>query len=348
MNDRVLVTGATGFVGSAVARDLVAAGYRVRVLVRTTSRLDNLAGLDVEQTVGDLRDPASLATAVADCAGVFHVAADYRLWTPTRQAVAAMYASNVDGSRNVLRAAAQAGVRRVIYTSSVATLGLHADASPSDEDTPVSLEAMIGHYKRSKFLAERAVEEAARELALDVVIVHPAAPVGPRDIKPTPTGRMVLDAARGRMLAFVDTGLDIVHVDDVAAGHRLAFEKAPAGRHYILGGDNLSLCEILSRVAALTGHRAPRWRIPHGVVIPVAYMAEACARVTGKEPGITVSGAKLARKHMYFSHARAGRELGYAPRPAAAALEDAVQWFFDNGYIRTGARINGRGSKGQT
>lgn len=346
MNDKVLVTGATGFVGSAVARDLVTAGYRVRVLVRASSRLDNLAGLDVERVLGDLRDPASLRRAVAGCDGVFHVAADYRLWTPGKAAVAAMYASNVEGSRQVMQAAAQAGVRRVVYTSSVATLGLHADASPADEDTPVTLDAMIGHYKRSKFLAEQTVEETARQLGLDVVIVHPAAPVGPRDIKPTPTGRMVLDAARGHMPVYVDTGLDIVHVDDVAAGHRLAFEKASSGRHYVLGGENLSLREILDTLAQMTGRHAPFMCIPHALVMPAAYVAQAWARVIGKEPSITVAGAKLARKHMFFSHARASRELGYAPRPAVAALADAVQWFSDNGYVEPRPRVMARHPKG--
>lgn len=333
MNDKVLVTGATGFIGSAVACDLLDAGYRVRALVRSSSRLDNLAGLDIETVTGDLRDQASLAAAMRGCQGVFHVAADYRLWTPDAEATRSMYASNVDGSCNVLRAAQQAGVGRVVYTSSVATLGLHADGKPADEDTPVTLEAMIGHYKRSKFLAEQAVTGLARDQQLDVVTVHPAAPVGPRDIKPTPTGRMVLDAARGRMPVYVDTGLDIVHVDDVARGHRLAYEKGTRGRHYVLGGDNLSLREILARIADITGHRGPWMRVPHAVVMPSAYAAEAWARIVQHEPGITVAGAKLARKHMYFSHQRAARELDYQPRTARDALSDAIDWFSDNGYL---------------
>jgi dihydroflavonol-4-reductase len=329
MNERVLVTGVSGFIGAAVARDLIGAGYRVRGLVRGSSRRENIADLDLEVVTGDLRDPASLRAAMADCRGVFHVAADYRLWTPDPKA---MYASNVEGSRNVVEAAAQVGVERIVYTSSVATLGLHRDGTPADETTLATLDEMIGHYKRSKFLAERAVDDAARDLALDVVTVHPAAPVGPNDIKPTPTGRMVLDAARGRMPAYVDTGLDIVHVDDVAAGHRQAFERGCAGRHYILGGENLSLREILDLVAVISGRHGPRLRIPHGVVLPIAYVAEGWSRLSGREPSITVAGAKLARKHMYFSHRRASEELGYQPRPARAALADAVHWFDAHHY----------------
>ncbi len=330
--ERVLVTGATGFVGSAVARELVRSGYRVRVLLREQSRRDNLEGLDAERATGDLRDPDSLRRAMDGCRGVFHVAADYRLWTPDAATVEAMYASNVEGSRHVLRAAQQAGVARVVYTSSVATLGLHADSAPSDEEVPVSLEDMIGHYKRSKFLAGQAVDALAGELPLEVVTVHPAAPVGPRDIKPTPTGRMVLDAARGRMPAYVDTGLDIVHVDDVAVGHRLAYERGAPGRHYILGGENLPLRDILALVADLTGRRRPWLRIPHAAVLPAAYAAEAWARVVRREPSLTVAGARLAHKHMYFSHRRAADELGYRPRPAREALADAVRWFDENGY----------------
>lgn len=323
----VLVTGATGFVGAAVVRSLLGADYAVRALVRRDSRTDNIDGLDLETAVGDLRDPDSLDRAMRGCRGVFHVAADYRLWVPDPRA---MYASNVEGSRHVLEAAARAGVQRIVYTSSVATLGLHTDGSPADEQTPVTLEDMIGDYKRSKFLAEQAVGELAQALGLDVVIVHPAAPVGPRDIKPTPTGRMVLDVVRGRVPAYVDSGLDIVHVDDVADGHRLAFERGRAGRHYILGGDNLALRDIFAHVARLAGRREPRLRIPHTVVLPAAYVAELWARASGNTPSLTVAGARLARKHMYFSHRRATDELGYHPRPALAALQDAVRWFTEN------------------
>jgi len=325
----MLVTGATGFVGSAVVRTLLQAGQRVRALVRMSSRLDNLSGLDVETATGDMCAPETLAAAMQGCHGVFHVAADYRMWVPRPSEI---YATNVRGSRNVLLAAARAGVRRVVYTSSVATLGSKKDGSPADEGTPVSYEDMIGHYKRSKFLAERKVRSLAKAKNLDVVIVNPAAPVGPRDIRPTPTGRMILDAARGRMPAYVDTGLDIVHVDDVAMGHWLAYQRGERCRRYVLGGENLGLQEILARVARLGGHRPPRWRLPPDAVLPVAWAAEAWARFSGREPRVTVAGVELSRKHMYFSHARASRELGYSPRPAQAALEDAVKWFDAHGY----------------
>lgn len=325
----MLVTGATGFVGSAVVRTLLEAGQRVRALVRTTSRLDNLRGLDIETATGDLCAPESLVAAVQGCRGVFHVAADYRMWVPRPSEI---YATNVRGSRNLLLAAARAGVQRIVYTSSVATLGSNKDGTPADEDTPASYEDMIGHYKRSKFLAERKVRALAKIHGLDVVIVNPAAPVGPRDIKPTPTGRLILDAARGRMPAYVDTGLDVVHVDDVAVGHWLAWQHGRRGRRYVLGGENLSLQEILTRVARISGHRPPRWRLPPDAVLPVALIAEAWARFSGREPRVTVAGVELSRKRMFFSHARAARELGYAPRPAQAALEDAVRWFDAHQY----------------
>jgi len=328
-DEPMLVTGATGFVGSALVRTLLQAGQRVRALVRPTSRLDNLRGLNVEMAVGDLCAPETLTAAVQGCRGVFHVAADYRLWVRHPSEI---YATNVRGSRNLLVAAARAGVQRVVYTSSVATLGTHKDGSPADEETPVAYEDMIGHYKRSKFLAEHKVCALAKAQKLDVVIVNPAAPVGPRDIKPTPTGRLILDAARGRMPAYVDTGLDIVHVDDVAAGHWLAYQRGARGRRYVLGGENLSLREILVRVAAISGHRPPRWRLPPDAVLPVAWLAEAWARISGRAPLVTVAGVELSRKRMFFSHARATRELGYQPRAAQAALEDAVHWFNANGY----------------
>lgn len=325
----MLVTGATGFVGSAVVRTLLDAGQRVRALVRQTSRLDNLRGLDLETVTGDLCAPETLETAVQGCRGVFHVAADYRMWV---RRPSELYATNVRGSRNLLLAAARAGVRRIVYTSSVATLGATADGSPADEETAALYGDMIGDYKRSKFLAERKVRALANIHGLDVVIVNPAAPVGPRDIKPTPTGRMILDAARGRMPAYVDTGLDIVHVDDVAAGHWLAWQRGTHGRRYILGGENLTLREILTRVAQISGHRPPRWRLPPDAVLPIAKVAEAWARISGREPLVTVAGVELSRKRMFFSHARATRELGYRPRPAQAALEDAIAWFDAHDY----------------
>lgn len=322
---KTLVTGASGFVGSAVARDLLRHGYNVRVLVRATSNLRNLADIPVETVVGDLTDPASLERALQDCGALFHVAADYRLWT---RHPAALYQANVDGTVNLMTAALAAGVGRIVYTSSVATLGLNADGSPADEQTPVCLADMIGHYKRSKYLAEEAVQRMCREQGLPAVIVNPSTPVGPRDIRPTPTGQMIRDAAAGRMPAYVDTGLNIVHVDDVATGHRLAFERGAVGERYILGGDNLSLRAILGEISLLTGQPAPRVRLPHGLILPIAYVAEAWARLRSSgEPLVTVDGVRLARKHMFFSNAKAERDLGYRPGSATAALADAVRWF---------------------
>jgi dihydroflavonol-4-reductase len=332
MSARVLVSGANGFVGSAVVRALLRRGYPVRALARASSDTTSLDGLDVEIVRGDLLDPASLEHALRNCEGLFHVAADYRLWARDPRAIGK---ANVRGTHDILLAARRCGVRRIVHTSSVATLGLHHDGTPSNEDTPVHLADMIGAYKRSKFLSEALVRRCARGGA-DIVIVNPAAPVGPRDRKPTPTGRMILDAARGRMPAFVDTGLCIVHVDDVAEGHVLAYERGQRGRRYVLGGENMSLRSILGAVAELTGRHAPRLQLPHAAVLPVAYMAEAWARITGVAPNVTVDGVKLARHRMYFSSRRAEAELGWRARPAREALADAIQWFRDNGYL--GAR----------
>lgn len=326
----VLVTGATGFVGSAVARHLIAAGFAVKALVRTGADTSNLAGLPVELRRGDLTDAGSLRTAVRGCRGVFHVAADYRLWTRTPDT---MYAVNVAGTRELLLAAAAAGVERIVYTSSVATLGVHKDASPADEQTSVTFDEMIGHYKKSKFLAEAEVRWLAGDQGVPVVIVNPSAPVGPRDRRPTPTGRMILDAATGRMPAYVDTGLNVVHVDDVAAGHLLAFHHGAVGERYILGGEDMTLRDILVRVAALTGRKPPRLRLPHRMLEPVAHASELWARLSGREPLLTVDGLRLSRKHMFFTSARAERELGYRPRPAAQALADAVEWYRAEGYL---------------
>lgn len=325
-----LITGATGFLGSAVARQLLAAGHAVRALVRPNSDRRNLDGLDVELVEGDLTDAASLERAVRGCHALFHVAADYRLWIPDPDVA---YRVNVDGSRTLMQAAMAAGVERIVYTSSVATLGLNKDGSPADEDTPVSIADMIGHYKRSKYLAEEAVMALVRERGLPAVVVNPSAPVGPRDIKPTPTGRMIRDAASGRMPAFVDTGLNVVHVDDVAAGHLAAFRRGRVGERYILGGENMTLQEILAEVSRLAGRRAPRVRLPHGLIMPVAYLAEAWAGVSKREPVVTVAGVRLARKRMFFSHDKARQELNYTARPASEALADAVQWFRENGYL---------------
>ena len=319
-----LVTGATGFVGAAVVRHLLAAGDTVRVLVRPSSDRSNITGLAVEIAEGDLTDRASLASALAGCQALFHVAADYRIWIPNPDSI---YRVNVEGTRDLMLAALEAGIQRIIYTSSVATLGIRSDGLPSDEATPVTLEDMVGHYKRSKFLAEAEVRRLVEEQGLPAVIVNPSTPVGPRDIKPTPTGRLIADAATGRMPAYVDTGLNIVHVDDVAAGHLLAFHRGRIGERYILGGDDLTLREILVTIAALTNRRPPSISLPHSLILPLAYIMEAWTRLTGAtDPQLTVDGAKMARKKMFFSAAKAECELGYHHRPAHEALADAVAW----------------------
>jgi dihydroflavonol-4-reductase len=328
--DLNLVTGATGFVGSAVARALLHEGRPVRVLVRPGSDRRNVAGLPVEICEGSMEDVRSLARAVDGCRYVYHVAADYRIWVPDP---APMFRANVEGTRDLLTAALEAGVERIVYTSSVATLGLVAEGS-ADETTPSTAEGMIGPYKRSKFEAEEVVRRLATERELPVVIVNPSTPVGPRDVKPTPTGRLILEAARGQMPAFVDTGLNIVHVDDVASGHLAAAEKGRTGERYILGGENLSLAEILALVAQLVGRRAPRIRIPHSALLPVAFGAEIAARITGREPFVTLDGIRMSRKKMYFTSEKASSELGYNPRPAREAIADAVSWFQANGYLK--------------
>ena len=328
---KTLITGATGFVGSAVLRQLINAGHSVRALIRPNSDRTNLAGLPVEICTGDLTDRPSLDRALAGCSTLFHVAADYRLWVPNPQSI---YEANVTGTRNIMLAAARARVTRIVYTSSVATLGLTPDGTPADENTPVSLTDMIGHYKRSKFLAEAEVKRMAEEQGLPVVIVNPSTPLGPRDIKPTPSGRIIVDAASGRMPAYVDTGLNIVHVDDVAVGHLLALERGEIGERYILGAVNMTLKEILTQLAPITGRRPPRIRLPHNLVFPMAYAAEAWARMTGgKEPRVTLVGVRLAKKRMFFTAAKARRVLGFQPRPIAEALREAVAWFRQQGYL---------------
>ena len=327
-----LVTGGTGFVGSAVVRQLLAAGHRVRVLTRAGSDHRNIAGLDVELATGDLLDLASLGPAVRGCEALFHVAADYRLWVPDPEK---LYAANVTGTERLLEAAGEAGVSRIVYTSSVATLGLNPGGAPADEHTPASIGDMIGHYKRSKFVAEERVRALVAR-GLPAVIVNPSAPIGPRDLKPTPTGKMILDAASGRMPAYVDTGLNVVHVDDVAAGHLAAHDRGRPGERYILGGENLSLREILEEVARAAGRRPPRVRLPHSVVLPIAVVSEAWARLTGGEPIATVDGVKMAKKHMYFRSSKAERDLDYQHRPARDAIHDAVRWFAEQGYLGRG------------
>ncbi|HVO00895.1 MAG TPA: hopanoid-associated sugar epimerase [Candidatus Cybelea sp.] len=325
-----LVTGASGFVGSAVARALLERGETVRALIRSSSDRRNLENLKVDIQVGDLTDRASLDRAARGCDTVFHVAADYRLWVPEP---ARMFAANVDGTRNVMEAAGNAGVRRIVYTSSVATLGLAKDSHPANEQTPVCESDIISPYKQSKFAAEAVVKKMVAEQGLPAVIVHPSTPIGPRDVKPTPTGKIVVEAACGRMPAFVDTGLNVVHVDDVAEGHLLAMERGEIGGHYILGAENLTLAEILAAVAEIVHRPAPRWRLPHDVVMPIALIAELWARLTGREPFVTRDGVRLARKHMFFSSDHAREKLGYRPRPAKAAIADAVTWFNQHGYL---------------
>jgi dihydroflavonol-4-reductase len=327
-----LVTGATGFVGAAVARTLLAAGHQVRVLARPNGNRRNLAGLDVAIAEGSLEDPVSLAAAVAGCRYLFHVAADYRLWVPD---AAAMFRANVDGTRTLMLAALAAGVERIVYTSSVATLGL-VKGGVADEATPSVFADMIGPYKGSKFAAEAAVRDLVAERGLPAVIVNPSTPIGPGDVKPTPTGRLIVEAAKGRMPGYVDTGLNVVHVDDVAAGQLLAAEHGIVGERYILGGENMSLAEILAAVARVTGKRPPMFKVPYAVILPIAVGAEAMARLTRREPFVTLDGARMSRKKMYFSSERAMRELGYTPRPAGEAIADAVAWFAANGYLTKG------------
>ena len=319
-----LVTGATGFVGSAVARVLLARGHRVRLLARPGGNRRNIVALDAEIIEGDLELPASLTAAAAGCRYVIHVAADYRLWVPDP---GVMNRINVTGSRALLMAAHAAGVERVVYCSSVAALGLVGDGTVADETTPVAADKIIGVYKRSKYQAEQAVLELVRQHGVPVVIVNPSTPIGPRDVKPTPTGKMIADAASGRIPAYVETGLNVVHVDDVAEGHVLALERGRIGERYILGGDDMSLREIFVEISRLTGRTPPSVRLPADLLIPLAVACEWAARATGWNPLVTRDTLAMARKKMFFSSAKARAELGYAPRPALEAIADAVNWF---------------------
>ena len=314
-----LVTGASGFLGWHVARVLRERGYPVRALVRAGSRVD---ALDVEPVTGDLRDADSLARAVAGCGLVFHVAADYRLWA---KEPAELYRSNVDGTRNLLEASRQAGVERVVYTSTVGCIGV-PDGGIGNEDLPVSLEEMAGDYKRSKFLAEQVALEFARG-GLPVVIVNPTAPVGDHDVKPTPTGKIVVDFLNGDMPAFIDTGLNVVDVRDTAEGHWLACESGRPGERYILGSENLTLAQILQELAQITGRRAPTTRLPYAVAWCAGACSTAWAGVTGTPPRIPMEAVRMARKKMWVTHEKARRELGFAPGPARQALKRAVEWF---------------------
>ena len=326
-----LVTGANGFVGSAIVRQLLESGHEVRCLVRPGSNQRNLQQLPVQISTGDLRQPESLKQALKGCNNLFHAAADYRLWIPDPSV---MYEVNVRGTENLLLAAHAEGLDRIIYTSSVATLGLNPDHSPADEKTPSALPDMTGHYKRSKFMAEQKTMQLTGQLGLPLVTVNPSTPIGPRDIRPTPTGRMVIDTLNGDMPAYVNTGLNIVHVDDVAKGHLLAFNSGHVGERYILGGENMTLLDILNTIDEISGMPQKRVRLPHQAVLPVAWIMELVARCTGKEPRATVDSVRMARKTMFFSSGKAVRELGYQFRPAREALEDAVRWFVENDYCR--------------
>jgi dihydroflavonol-4-reductase len=330
MSNVVLVTGASGFVGSAVARKLSERGERVRVLVRGSSPRTNLDGFACEIAEGDMRDEASMARAMKDVDQLYHVAADYRLWARDPEEIVR---NNRDGARIVMEAARQAGVKKVVYTSSVAALK-PLDGTVADETSRHTEESAIGAYKRSKVVAERLVEKMIRENGLPAVIVSPSTPIGPRDVKPTPTGRIIVEAATGRMPAFVDTGLNLVHVDDVAEGHLLAMERGKVGEAYILGGEDVSLKQMLGVIAPLAGRRAPRVRLPRTPLFPLAFGAEAVARLTGREPFLTADALRMAKYRMFFSSAKATRELGYKARPYVKGLEDALVWFKRAGYVK--------------
>ena len=325
-----LITGASGFVGSAVARKLVVCGYRVRALIRHDSPRSHLDGLDLEFVVGDMRDAQSVRRAMAGIRYVLHLAADYRLWARRPDEI---FANNVEGTRVVMQEARRAGVVRVVHTSSVATLRLRADGAAADESVPLSLAEGIGAYKRGKIAAERLVEAMVAADSLPAVIVNPSTPIGPRDLRPTPTGRIVVEAACGRMPGFVDTGLNLVHVDDVADGHIAALKRGAIGERYILGGENVPLADMLAEIARLTGRRPPRLRIPRAAVFPVAYVAEAAARFTGREPFVSLDGLRMSAHRMFFTAAKAERDLGFRARPYQQALSDAVAWFRAAGYL---------------
>jgi dihydroflavonol-4-reductase len=325
-----LITGATGLVGSAVARKLVGEGIAVRALVRRGSPRAHLMELGLEFVEGDMRDARSVRAAMAGIRHVFHVAADYRLWAPDPNEI---FAANVDGTRIMMQEAKSAGVERIVYTSSVATIALRDDGSPADESIGLKVEEGVGTYKRSKIAAERLVEAMVADGKLPAVIVNPSTPIGPRDVKPTPTGRIIVEAARGRMPGFLDTGLNLVHVDDVADGHLAALRHGTVGERYILGGENVLLADMLADIAGLVGRRPPRLRIPRAAAMALAHAAEATARLTGRAPLTTLDGVRMADHHMYFTAAKAERELGFRARPYRAALADAVAWFKAAGYL---------------
>ncbi len=322
--DLTFVTGATGFIGSHVVQLLLRRGDRVRILARNSSRKSNIEGLSCEVVIGDLKDSTSLLRCIQGCRRVYHVAADYRLWSRNPEEI---YQNNVAGTRNLLSACCEARVEKVIYTSTVGTIGMRKDGVPADEDSPVNLDDMIGHYKRSKYMAEQVALEFAAS-GLPVIIVNPTTPVGAGDIKPTPTGKIIVDFLRGHLPAYVDTGLNLVHVADVAEGHLLAEEKGRVGERYLLGGENWTLEEILDHLATLTGARLPRFRLPWTVAYLAAYLDElVVGTILRKEPSIPLEGARMAQYKMFVSIEKARRELGYNPRPVEQALREAVEYF---------------------
>lgn len=329
-SDIVLVTGVSGFVGSAVARALAAQGRQVRGLVRSTSSRANLAGFPGTLVEGDARDPAAMVRAASGARWLFHVAADYRIWAPDPEEIVR---NNLASTRAVMEAALTAGVERLVYTSSVATLK-PLPGGPADETRAATPEQAVGAYKRSKVVAERLVEQMVSERGLPAVIVNPSTPIGPRDVRPTPTGRIIVEAANGKMPAYLDSGLNLVHVDDVAAGHVLVLEKGRVGERYILGGQDVTLGAMLAAVAKEMGRRPPKISLPRGPLFPLAYANEALARITGKDPFLTVDGLKMAKHHMFFSSAKAAAALGYHARPWGIALTDAIVWFRSAGMIR--------------
>ncbi len=323
------VTGATGFLGSHVARVLAGQGSQLRLLVRPTSDLRNVADLNAERVTGDLRDTASFEKALAGCDVLFHVAADYRLWVRDPEQ---MYRSNVEGTRGLIEAARKQGVRRIVYTSSVATMGFGSNGTLADENSPVSLADMIGPYKRSKFMAEQVAFEAAHA-GVDVVVVNPTTPIGERDLKPTPTGRIVVDFLKRKFPAYVDTGLNLVDATECAHGHVQAFEKGRAGERYILGGENLTLKQILDRLATITGLPSPSVKLPYVFALAAGVVDETVTgRILGKEPRATIDAVRMGRKKMFITSAKAERELGWRSVPVDGALQRSVDWFRSNGY----------------
>ena len=325
----VFVTGATGFLGSHVARVLIEQGAKLRLLVRNSSDLRNIADLSAEQVLGDLREPASIEKAIAGCEVVFHVAADYRLWVRDPDE---MYRSNVEGTRRLLEAARKSGIRRVIYTSSVATMGFTSNGSLADENSPVSLGQMIGPYKRSKFMAEQIALAAGRS-GMDVVVVNPTTPIGERDIKPTPTGRIVVDFLKKKFPAYVDTGLNLVDATECARGHVAALEKGRSGERYILGGENLTLKQIFDRLAAITSLPSPKVKVPYAMALATGVVDEVVTgHILRREPRVTIDAVRMGRKRMFVSSAKAERELGWKTIPVDGAMRRAVDWFRANGY----------------